>query len=235
MNDINLRDKIAVISGGCGGIGAAVRARFVASGATVETWDLTDAADVQLDCTNEASVDQALQRLLTSRGRIDIVVNAAGITGPTLPIQDYSLADWRRTIDINLTGTFLCCKAVVPAMRQQNSGRIVNLASVAGKEGNPAMTAYSAAKGGVIALTKALAKELADTGVRVNAVAPAMIETELIAQMAPEARAAMAAKIPLGRLGTPSEVAAMIAWLSSDECSFSTGAIFDLSGGRATY
>ncbi|GGF76425.1 oxidoreductase [Paracoccus acridae] len=235
MNDIDLRDRVAIITGGCGGIGAAVRARFQKSGATVLSWDLATTADSQVDCTDEMSIEQALQDALSKHRRIDILVNAAGITGPTLPIQDYSLADWRRTVDINLTGTFLCCRAVVPSMRSQNSGRIVNLASTAGKEGNAAMTAYSAAKGGVIAMTKSLAKELADTDVRVNAVAPAMIETDLISQMAPKVRSAMIAKIPLGRLGRPDEVASLIAWLSSDECSFSTGAVFDLSGGRATY
>ncbi|AWI86780.1 3-oxoacyl-ACP reductase (plasmid) [Alloyangia pacifica] len=235
MNAIDLQDRVAVITGGCGGIGAAVRARFQASGATALSWDIDKAADAQIDCTDETSVDKALQATLSRFRRIDILVNAAGITGHTLPIEDYSLREWRRTLDINLTGTFLCCRAVVPSMRARNYGRIVNLASVAGKEGNPAMVAYSAAKGGVIALTKALAKELTDTDIRVNSVAPAIIETDLIKQMAPEIRKAMIAKIPLDRLGRPEEVASMIAWLSSEECSFSTGACFDLSGGRATY
>ncbi|MDO5604871.1 MAG: SDR family NAD(P)-dependent oxidoreductase [Paracoccus sp. (in: a-proteobacteria)] len=235
MNDIDLRDQIAVVVGGCGGIGRAVTQRFVASGANVTSWDMAASADERADCTDEASVAHALDRVVHRHGRIDILVNAAGITGPTLPLEDYTLADWRRTIDTNLTGTFLCCRAVVPVMRRHNRGRIVNLASIAGKEGNAAMAAYSAAKAGVIAMTKALAKELADTEIRVNAVAPAMIGTDLVAQMSPDVRAAMGAKIPLGRLGRPDEVAALIAWLSSAECSFSTGAVFDLSGGRATY
>lgn len=235
MNTIDLRDRVAVVTGGCGGIGAAVRARFEASGATAVSWDLDPSADAQVDCTDEASVDQAVRDTLSRFGRIDILVNAAGITGPTVRIEDYSLKDWRRTLDINLTGTFLCSRAVVPSMRSRNYGRIVNLASVAGKEGNPSMVAYSAAKGGVIALTKALAKELTDTEIRVHSIAPAIIETDLIKQMEPDVRKAMIAKIPLQRLGKPEEVASMIAWLSSEECSFSTGACFDLSGGRATY
>jgi 3-oxoacyl-[acyl-carrier protein] reductase len=235
MNRIDLDGRIALIGGGCGGIGQAVKHRFVGSGATVVTWDLAIDADDRVDVTDEASVAEGIDRLLASFERIDILVNAAGITGPTVPIEHYALADWRRTIDVNLTSTFLCCKAVVPAMRRQNAGRIVNLASIAGKEGNAAMTGYSAAKAGVIALTKALGKELADTDVRVNALAPAVIATELTKQMSPETYAAVMAKIPVGRPGRPEEVAAMIAWIASDECSFSTGATFDLSGGRATY
>src|SRR6266571_1668062 len=213
MNKIDLSGRIALIGGGCGGIGKAVRQRFLDSGATVLNWELNETAD----------------------DRIDILVNAAVITGPTVPIEQYSLADWRRTLDVNLTSTFLCCKAVVPQMRKQNAGRIVNLASIAGKEGNATMTGYSAAKAGVIALTKALGKELADTEIRVNAIAPAIIATELTKQMSAETYRTVMAKIPVGRPGLPEEVAAMIAWLPSAECSFSTGATFDLSGGRATY
>src|SRR5882757_9450428 len=228
MNKIDLSGRIALIGGGCGGIGQAVRQRFIDSGATVIIWDLPEAADDRVDVTDETAVAQGIERIIATHGRIDILVNAAGITGPTVPIEHYSLADWRRTLDVNLTSTFLCCKAVVPQMRKQNAGRIVNLASIAGKEGN-------AAKTGVIALTKALGKELADTEIRVNAIAPAIIATELIKQMSSETYETVVAKIPLGRPGRPEEVAAMIAWLASDECSFSTGATFDLSGGRATY
>ena len=235
MNRIDLEGRVALIGGGAGGIGLAVRERFIASGASVVTWDLSDKADDRVDVTDEAAVAGGIARIVAKFGRIDILVNAAGITGPTVPIEDYSLADWRRTLDINLTSTFLCCKAVVPLMRARNSGRIVNLASIAGKEGNADMTGYSAAKGAVIALTKALAKELALTEIRVNAIAPAVIATDLVKQMSEAALKTAVAKIPLGRTGRPEEVASLVAWLSSDECSFSTGATFDLSGGRATY
>ncbi len=235
MNTIDLAGRVALIGGGCGGIGQAARQRFRESGATVIVWDLPEAADDRIDVTDEAAVSRGVERILSQFGRLDILVNAAGITGPTVPIEQYTLADWRRTLDVNLTSTFLCCRAVVPQMRKQNAGRIINLASIAGKEGNATMTGYSAAKAGVIALTKALGKELAETEVRVNAIAPAVIATELTKQMSPETYRKVVAKIPLGRPGRPEEVAAMIAWLASDDCSFSTGATFDLSGGRATY
>ena len=235
MNRIDLEGRVALIGGGAGGIGQAVRARFIASGASVVTWDLSDKADEKVDVTDEAAVAGGMARLIAKFGRIDILVNAAGITGPDVPIEHYSLSDWRRTLDVNLTSTFLCCKAAVPLMRARNAGRIVNLASIAGKEGNANMTGYAAAKGAVIAMTKALGKELANTEVRVNAIAPAVIETDLVKQMTAATLKTVVAKIPLGRMGRPEEVAAMVAWLSSDECSFSTGATFDLSGGRATY
>ncbi|MBP0112092.1 MULTISPECIES: SDR family oxidoreductase [Bradyrhizobium] len=235
MTGLNFEGRIAVISGGCGGIGRAVRERLVAGGAKVLVWDVADEADERVDLTDETAVDEAMARLLARHGRIDVLVNAAGITGPTVNIEQYSLADWRRVLDVNLTSTFLCCKAAITPMRQQNGGRIVNLASIAGKEGNASMTGYSAAKAGVIALTKSLGKELAGTEIRVNAIAPAVIATDLVKQMTEEAYRNVLAKIPLGRAGLPKEVAALVAWLASDECSFSTGAVFDLSGGRATY
>jgi 3-oxoacyl-[acyl-carrier protein] reductase len=235
MNRIDLEGRVALIGGGAGGIGQAVRARFIASGASVVTWDLSDKADDKVDVTDEAAVAGGMARLIAKFGKLDILVNAAGITGPDVPIEQYSLSDWRRTLDVNLTSTFLCCKAVVPLMRARNAGRIVNLASIAGKEGNANMVGYSAAKGAVIAMTKALGKELANTEIRVNAIAPAVIETDLVKQMTAATLKTVVAKIPLGRMGRPEEVAAMVAWLSSDECSFSTGATFDLSGGRATY
>lgn len=235
MNQINLIGRIAVIGGGSGGIGQAIRQRFLVSGAAVTTWDLVADGDERVDVTDEAAVIDAMERLVGRFGRIDILINAAGITGPTVPVEDYNLADWYRTVDVNLTSAFLCCKAAVPFMRAQNAGRIVNLASIAGKEGNAGMAAYSAAKAGVIALTKSLGKELADTNVRVNALAPAVIATELTNQMSRETYHNVVAKIPIGRVGQPEEVAALVAWLASDDCSFSTGAIFDLSGGRATY
>jgi 2-dehydro-3-deoxy-L-rhamnonate dehydrogenase (NAD+) len=235
MNRIDLEGRVALIGGGAGGIGQAVRARFIASGASVVTWDLSDKADEKVDVTDEADVADGMAKLIAKFGRLDILVNAAGITGPDVGIEHYSLSDWRRTLDINLTSTFLCCKAAVPLMRARNAGRIVNLASIAGKEGNANMTGYSAAKGAVIALTKALGKELANTEIRVNAIAPAVIETDLVKQMTEATLKTVVAKIPMGRMGRPEEVAALVAWLSSDECSFSTGVTFDLSGGRATY
>ncbi|OAF19962.1 SDR family oxidoreductase [Bradyrhizobium neotropicale] len=235
MTGFDFSSRVAVIAGGCGGIGQAVRARLAAAGGTVVVWDLADQADERVDLTSEAGVDGAMARLLDRFGRIDVLVNAAGITGPTVSIEHYSLADWKRVLDVNLTSTFLCCKAAIAPMRRQNAGHIVNLASIAGKEGNAGMTGYSAAKAGVIALTKSLGKELASTNIRVNAIAPAVIATELVKQMSEDTYWNVLAKIPLGRAGRPEEVAAMVAWLASDECSFSTGAVFDLSGGRATY
>ena len=235
MNAIDLKGQVALLTGGCGGIGRAVAERFRASGATVTTWDLAESAEDRVDVTDEAAVAVATERLLARHGQVDILVNCAGITGPNERVEDYALAEWRRVLDVNLTSTFLCCRAIVPIMRRQDAGRIVNMASIAGKEGNATQGAYSAAKGAVIAFTKTLGKELAGTGVRANCVAPAVIATELNLQMTPTALAAVLAKVPLGRPGTAKEVAALVAWLASAECSFSTGACFDLSGGRATY
>ena len=189
---------------------------------------------VAVNVTNQASVQSAVQRTLKF-GNIDILVNSAGITGPNMKLWDYPLAEWEQVMAINLNGVFLCCREVVPHMRERNYGRIVNIASVAGKDGNPNASAYSASKAAVIALTKSLGKELADTGVRVNCVTPAAVKTAMFDQMSAEHIAFMLSKIPMARFGTVEEVAAMVSWLSSEECSFSTGAVFDLSGGRSTY
>jgi len=228
--------QVAVVTGGAGGIGAAVVARLQAGGATVVVWDLEgDARIPGVDVTDTASVDAALQRTLTRHGRIDLLVNSAGWAGPTMALDEFDPAIWDKVLRVNLTGTFLVCRALVPGLRARGTGRIVNIASLAGKEGTPNASAYSAAKAGVLALTKSLGKELARTGVRVNAIAPAAIDTPLLAQMSPEHVATMVTKSPQQRLGNVGEVAEMVAWLCSDACSFHTGAVFDLSGGRATY
>ena len=251
MNQLDLKGRHAVITGGASGIGFAIAQRMLASGASVTLWDRDDAAmktattslgalspdavrAVSVDVTNQASVQSAVQQTL-KLGNIDILVNSAGITGPNVKLWDYSLADWEQVMAINLNGVFLCCREVVPHMRTRNYGRVVNIASVAGKEGNPNASAYSASKAAVIALTKSLGKEMADTGVRVNCVTPAAVKTAMFDQMTPEHIAFMLSKIPMARFGTVEEIAAMVTWLSTEECSFSTGAVFDLSGGRSTY
>jgi 3-oxoacyl-[acyl-carrier protein] reductase len=247
MNAIDLRGRKAVITGGAGGLGEAIGARFAASGAAVSLWDLDAAAAAavanrvgakhvqKVDVTQAGDVEQAAAAAEAALGGIDILVTAAGATGANQRLEDTSPEAWRWVIELNLTGTFLCCRAAVPRMRRGGYGRIINIASIAGKEGNANQSGYSASKAGVIALTKSLAKELADTEIRVNAVVPAVIETQLLSQMSPVLLQQVLTKIPLGRAGRPHEVAAMVAWLTSEECSFSTGATFDLSGGRATY
>ncbi|HEY1858313.1 SDR family oxidoreductase [Acidocella sp.] len=231
--------RVAVVTGGRQGIGAAIAGALRAAGASVAVWDLI--ADDEngfcgeVDVTDDASVARATEATRAQFGGIDIVVNNAGFAGPTVPVEAYDPAMWRRIIDINLTGTFNVCRGVIPALRASRHGRIVNIASLAGKEGTPNASAYSAAKAGVIALTKSLGKELAGTSVLVNAIAPAAVDRPLLAQMAPAHVETMVRKSPLGRLGKPEEVAALALWLASDACSFSTGAVFDLSGGRATY
>ena len=239
---------MAIVTGGAGAIGLAVARRCQASGASLSLWDLgaawpspedSDGDDdwqrLTVDVTDYEAVRNARDDVLREFGRIDILVNNAGISGPTQPVMDYGLADWRRIIDINLTGVFHCSRAIAPVMRDQGYGRIINMASLAGKEGTPNAAAYSASKAGVIAFTKSLGKELAKTGVLVNCIAPAAIETPLLDQMTEEHVETMLAKSPMGRFGTVAEVAAVVAWLASEDCSFSTGATFDLSGGRATY
>ena len=245
MNEIDLKRRIAVITGGARGIGFAVAERFGRSGAKLALWDLDGAAEAArrlegaiactVDVTQEASVAAALAETKRRLGPVDILVASAGIAGPNATVADYPVDAWRKVIEVDLNGVFLCCRAVVPGMVKRGYGRIVNIASIAGKEGNPNAAPYSAAKAGVIALTKSLGKELAQTGVRVNCVTPAAVKTAIFDQITEQHIQYMLSKIPLGRFGTVEEMAAMIAWLASEECSFSTGAVFDLSGGRATY
>jgi 3-oxoacyl-[acyl-carrier protein] reductase len=239
--------KIAVITGGAGGLGLAIARRLHAKGNQIVLWDLneeharqaaatlSDAVSMKVDVTSQVSIEEAVRQTVGEFGGIDILVNSAGITGPNQPLVDYTLNQWRQVMAINLEGTFLCCRAVVPVMTKSEAGRIVNMASIAGKEGNPNGSAYSAAKAGVIALTKSLGKELVNTPIRVNCIAPAAIETEILKQMTPEFTKSVVGKIPLGRLGQPDEVAAVAEFLASPDCTFCTGACFDASGGRATY
>jgi NAD(P)-dependent dehydrogenase (short-subunit alcohol dehydrogenase family) len=251
MNRIDLQGRVAIVTGAARGIGRAIADRFSESGARVAIWDIDGAAaentaasivnavDFTVDVTDPRSIDAALAATAVQIGSPDILVNNAGITGPNHPLDQYPIEDWRRVIEIDLMGVFYCCRAVVPLMRRraegQGSGRIVNIASIAGKEGNPNASAYSAAKAGVIGLTKSLGKELAETGIRVNAVAPAAAKTDIFAQMSEAQIAYMLSKIPMGRFVLVEEIAALVAWLCSDECSFATGAVFDISGGRAAY
>ena len=236
--------RVAIVTGAAAGIGRAIAQRLAQDGATVVAWDLPGAlAPEQLqagtaqpaDVTDRAAIDLALAATLERWGRVDILVNNAGYAGPTMPLDEYPPEVWQRIVDVNLVGVFNMCRAAVPALRRGPAGRIVNIASLAGKEGTPNASAYSAAKAGVLALTKSLGKELATTGVRVNAIAPAAVETELLRQMSPQHVQTMIDKSPMQRLGAPAEVAELAAWLCSDACTFSTGAVFDLSGGRATY
>lgn len=248
MNQLDFNGRHAVVTGGATGLGYAIAQRLIASGGSVTLWDRDEAgarraaqelgaraSAVAMDVAQHDSVAQAVQATLSHAPRIDALINSAGITGPNVKLWDYPVDAWRQVMDVNVNGIFLCCREVAPLMRAQGWGRIVNIASVAGKDGNPNASAYSTSKGAVIALTKSLGKELADTGVRVNCVTPAAVKTAIFDQMTPEHIAFMLSKIPMGRFGTTEEVAAMVAWLCTDECSFSTGAVFDLSGGRSTY
>lgn len=235
--------RVAVVTGGVSGIGAGVAQRLAADGARLSLWDMdqkalsaSDAAHtVRVDVTDPDAVHRAAAETEAALGRIDILVTSAGITGPNHTTWDYPVAAWDRVIDVNLKGVFYCNRAVVPAMQRNNYGRIVNIASIAGKEGNPNASAYSASKAGVIGLTKSLGKELATSNIRVNCVTPAAAKTPLFAQMTQQQIDWMLSKIPMGRFAEIEEIAAMICWLASEECAFSTGAVFDISGGRATY
>jgi 3-oxoacyl-[acyl-carrier protein] reductase len=233
MNSLDFKGRTAVVTGGMQGIGAAIVQRLEASGAKVAVWDL-DHAD-RTDVSDPGSIETALQRTLKQFGKIDVLVNNAGIAGPTMPVVDYPIEEWEKVIRIDLNGPFLCCRAVVPHMMKAGYGRIVNIASVAGKEGNPNAAAYAAAKGGLIAFTKALGKELAQSGVLVNCVTPAAAQTAILNQVTPEFAKFMLSKIPMGRFVKVDEIAALSCWLASEDCSFSTAAVFDISGGRATY
>lgn len=250
MNDTRLSNRTAIVTGGAQGIGYAIAERLLASGASVCLWDL-DATALEVareklsamgvvtialvDVTSTASSEEAAAKTVTDLGKIDILVNNAGIAGNNAKTWELRPEDWQRVLDINLTGTFLCCRAVVPHLLKNGYGRIVNVASIAGKEGNPNAAHYSASKAGVIALTKSLGKELAKSNILVNCITPAVIETDILQQMTPSHIEYMLSKIPMGRFGQKHEAAALVAWLCSEECSFTTGAVFDLSGGRATY
>ena len=248
MNQLDFHGRTAIVTGGAQGIGLAIAQRLLASGARVRIWDRdggrlagivkelgANAAGDALDVTDPHAVERGVKAALASIDRIDVLVNNAGIAGINTPTIDYPVDEWERVLRVNLTGPFLCCRAIAPQMVKQKYGRIVNIASIAGKEGNPNAVAYSASKAGVIALTKSLGKELAQTGVLVNCVTPAAAKTAIFDQMSEQHINYMLSKIPLNRFVTVGEIAALVCWLASEECSFSTGAVFDISGGRATY
>ena len=248
MNQLDFNGRTAVITGGAAGIGLAIAQRLIASGGRVSVWDrdaaalekakvhLTAGVDTRVvDVADAASVDAAAQAAASALGRIDALVCSAGITGPNTTTWQYPVDAWRQVMEVNVDGVFLCNHAIVPVMLKQDYGRIVNIASVAGKEGNPNASAYSTSKAAVIGLTKSLGKELAKTGIRVNCVTPAAVKTAIFDQMSQQHIDFMLSKIPMGRFGQVEEIAALVAWLCTEDCSFSTGAVFDVSGGRATY
>jgi NAD(P)-dependent dehydrogenase (short-subunit alcohol dehydrogenase family) len=248
MNKIDLSGRCAVVTGGAQGVGRAITERFVASGAKVAIWDhdqlFAEKTAKQIgpavtafavDVSDLAAVEKARDATLKAFGKIDILVNNAGIAGINKTVWETDLDEWRKVLCINLDGPFICCKAIVPLMVKQNYGRIVNIASIAGKEGNPNAAHYSASKAGLIALTKSLGKELAGHEIAVNAVTPAAAKTAIFDQLTQEHINFMLSKIPKGRFVLVEELAAMVAWLASEDCAFSTGAVFDISGGRATY
>jgi 2-dehydro-3-deoxy-L-rhamnonate dehydrogenase (NAD+) len=248
VNRIDLNGRCAVVTGGAQGFGRAITERFVASGAKVAIWDHDktlaentakaigpDVTAFAVDVSDLAAVERAKDATLAALGKIDILVNNAGIAGVNKTVWETDLEEWRKVLRINLDGPFICCKAIVPSMVKQNYGRIVNIASIAGKEGNPNAAHYSASKAGLIALTKSLGKELAGFEIAVNAVTPAAAKTAIFDQLTQQHIDFMLSKIPKGRFVLVEELAAMVAWLASADCAFSTGAVFDISGGRATY
>ncbi len=248
MNQLDFRNRRAVVTGGAAGIGLAIASRLSASGARVALWDrdedaLARAKDAigsgtvahPLDVADHAAVERAAQMTAAALGGVDVLVCSAGITGPNTPTWEYPVDAWRQVFDVNVHGLFYCNRAIVPIMRKSGYGRIVNIASVAGKEGNPNAAAYSASKAAVIGLTKSLGKELAKTEIRVNCVTPAAVRTAIFDQMTQQHIDFMLSKIPMGRFGGVDEIAALVCWLASEDCSFATGAVFDASGGRATY
>lgn len=250
MNQIDLHNRSAIVTGGARGIGRAIAERLLASGAKVSLWDVDPAALEQaaaelasagvvhtatVNLADFDAVNAAADSTAAALGKLDILVNNAGITGGNAKTWELDPADWRRVMDVNLNGPFYCCHAVVPHLLKNGFGRIVNIASIAGKEGNPNAAHYSASKAAVIALTKSLGKELATSNITVNAITPAVIATDMLQQMTQAHIDYMLSKIPMGRFGKKEEAAALVAWLCSDDCSFTTGAVFDLSGGRATY
>ncbi|HEY4200679.1 MAG TPA: SDR family NAD(P)-dependent oxidoreductase [Devosiaceae bacterium] len=248
MNDIDLKGRVAVVTGGAQGIGFAVAQRLVASGARVSLWDMNAAvladakqalgdaaAIVEVNVTSYEAVASAVAETERAFGRIDILVNSAGIAGKNAPLDEYELDEWRRVIDIDLNGTFYVNRAVLPGMKARNYGRIVNIASIAGKEGNPNAAAYAAAKAGVIGMTKAVGKEMAKYDIAINAITPATAKTRILEELKPEFIDYMLSRIPRGRFLEVEEAASMVAWLVSQENSFTTASVFDLSGGRATY
>jgi 3-oxoacyl-[acyl-carrier protein] reductase len=252
MNLLDMNGRHAVITGGATGLGYAIAQRMIGSGARVTLWDrdtqaVAAAADklkrtragavvasIAVDVASHEAVADATKQTL-AMADVDALVNSAGVTGPNAKLWEYPVDAWRQVFDVNVHGLFYCCREFSPHMRARDYGRIVNIASVAGKDGNPNASAYSASKAAVIGLTKSLGKELADTGVRVNCVTPAAVKTPIFDQMTPEHIQFMLSKIPMGRFGLVEEVASMVTWLCTEECSFSTGAVFDLSGGRSTY
>ena len=252
MNQLDMKGRHGVVTGGATGLGFAIADRMLASGARVTLWDRdeknmndaaarllskhpgTQVATIVVDVASHASVVGATAKTI-ALAPVDALVNCAGITGPNTKVWDYPVDAWKEVMDVNLNGLFYCCREISPHMRARNYGRIVNIASVAGKEGNPNASAYSTSKAAVIGLTKSLGKEMADTEVRVNCVTPAAVKTAIFDQMTPEHIQFMLSKIPLGRFGMPDEIAALVTWLCTEDCSFTTGAVFDLSGGRATY
>jgi len=245
MNNIDLNDKVAVVTGAAQGFGLAIAKRISESGANVVIWDkneeilkqvkLRNSFNLTVDVTSFENVSKAVETTLNQYRKIDILVNNAGIAGPSFKTWEYPNEEWQKIIDLDLTGVFYCCKAVVPIMQKQNYGRIVNISSIAGKEGNPNAMPYSAAKAGVIALTKSLGKELADKNIAVNCVTPAAAKTRIFDQISQEHIDYMLSKIPRNRFVLVEELASLVAWMASQENSFTTGAVFDLSGGRATY